>query len=73
MNNDLVIHSNRKTGFVELICSMKSASLMYDEMVINEKKYLSSTVQDKPRPFRNALFFNTTPTCRQFAASLKGC
>lgn len=78
-NDEFIINSNRKTGFLGFIISLKSALLMYNEMVCKEKKLIYLPIYKMSQDHLQLFFssvrsrggWNNNPTCRQFTAAYK--
>lgn len=77
-NDTLIINSNRKTGFIVFIISLKSILLLYDEMVCKEKKLIFIPMYKMSQDLIELFFssicskggWNNNPTCRQLFRSL---
>lgn len=78
-DGNLVINSNRKTGFVGFIVGMKNVLLIYEEIVAQEKLLIYFPAykisQDHLELFFSSIRsrggWNNNPSCRQFTASYK--
>lgn len=79
IDNELVINSKRKTGFLGLIISLKSALSVYNDLIVEKNQLiylpLYKISQDHLELFFSSIRskggWNNNPTARQFAAAYK--